>query len=218
MATSSGNIDSKYVVNSAGLYADKIGRDFGFSRNHHILPFKGLYLYSTEAPGSLRTNIYPVPDLRNPFLGVHFTVTVDGHSKIGPTAIPALWREQYCGLENFELGELMDIIARQLGLFVFSHFDFKRLAYEEIKKYSRVNLVSQSSSLLENVKIGNFQKWGKPGIRAQLINVKEKKLEMDFVLEGDGQSMHILNAVSPGFTCALPFAEYICDQIALHLN
>jgi L-2-hydroxyglutarate oxidase len=216
--TSSGNIDSKYVVNSAGLYADKIGRDFGFSKNHRTLPFKGLYLYSTEAPGSLRTNIYPVPDLRNPFLGVHFTVTVDGQSKIGPTAMPALWREQYCGLENFELAELMDIVARQLGLFVFSHFDFKRLAYDEIKKYSRTNLVSQSSSLLENVKIENFQKWGKPGIRAQLINLKEKKLEMDFVLEGNGQSMHILNAVSPGFTCALPFAEYICDQIALHLN
>jgi L-2-hydroxyglutarate oxidase LhgO len=218
VVTSSGNIDSKYVVNSAGLYADKIGQDFGFSMNHRILPFKGLYLYSSEAPGSLRTNIYPVPDLRNPFLGVHFTVTVDGLSKIGPTAIPALWREQYCGLENFELAELMDIIARQLGLFVFSNFDFKRLAYDEIKKYSRANLVSQSSSLLENVKTGNFKKWGKPGIRAQLINLKEKKLEMDFVLEGNDQSMHILNAVSPGFTCAFPFAEYICDQIAIHLN
>ncbi len=64
----------------------------------------------------------------------------------------------------------------------------------------------------------NFRKWGTPGIRAQLVNVKEKTLEMDFVLEGDERSMHILNAVSPGFTCALPFAEHVCDQISRHID
>ena len=66
--------------------------------------------------------------------------------------------------------------------------------------------------------IKNYRKWGQPGIRAQLLNIREKKLEMDFVLEGDEQSMHILNAVSPGLTCALPFAEYVCDQIESKLN
>ena len=58
------------MVNAAGLYADKIALDFGFSERYRILPFKGLYLYSDEPPGAFRTNIYPVPDLRNPFLGV----------------------------------------------------------------------------------------------------------------------------------------------------
>src|SRR5205807_4792798 len=87
--------EAGYVVNAAGLYADQIARQFGFSERYRILPFKGLYLYSDEPPGALRTNIYPVPDLRNPFLGVHFTVKGDGHVKIGLTAIPALWREQY---------------------------------------------------------------------------------------------------------------------------
>jgi L-2-hydroxyglutarate oxidase len=89
--TSQGRWSAGYVVNAAGLYADRIARQFGFSQHYTILPFKGLYLYSDEPSGSLRTNIYPVPDLRNPFLGVHFTVTVDGRSKIGPTAIPAFW-------------------------------------------------------------------------------------------------------------------------------
>ncbi len=67
--TSNGPFEAKYIINAAGLYADKIGRDFGFSKDYRILPFKGLYLYSNEPPGTLKTHIYPVPDLTNPFLG-----------------------------------------------------------------------------------------------------------------------------------------------------
>ncbi|MBL78538.1 MAG: L-2-hydroxyglutarate oxidase [Nitrosomonadaceae bacterium] len=202
-----------YIINSAGLYADVIGKDFGFSQKYSILPFKGLYLYSDEPPGTLKTNIYPVPNLRNPFLGTHFTVTVDGKSKIGPTAIPAFWREHYDGLNGFKLEEFVDIFLRQASLFTFSQFDFKQLAWEEIQKYYRPRLVNLASNLLKGVQSKNYKYWGKTGIRAQLLNVQEKKLEMDFVLEGDSKSFHVLNAVSPGFTCAFPFAEYICDEI-----
>lgn len=216
--TSSGIIEAGYVINVAGLYADKIGRDFGFSKDYRILPFKGLYLYSNEPPGSLRTHIYPVPDLANPFLGVHLTVTTDGKVKLGPTAIPAFWREQYEGWGNFSFNELTEILLRQAGLFLFSKFDFKALAFRELQKYSRAKMVSLASSLAKGVDIKNYRQWGKPGIRAQLLDIKTKKLEMDFVLEGDEGSMHILNAVSPGFTCALPFAEYVCDQISNKLN
>ena len=210
---SNGLFEAGYLINVAGLYADKIGRDFGFSEDYRILPFKGLYLYSNEPAGSLRTHIYPVPDLANPFLGVHFTVTTDGKTKLGPTAIPAFWREQYEGWGNFSFNELTEILLRQAGLFLSSNFDFKALAFRELKKYSRTKMVSLASSLAKGVDIKNYRQWGKPGIRAQLLNIREKKLEMDFVLEGDDSSMHILNAVSPGFTCALPFAEYVCDQI-----
>ena len=216
--TSAGKYHAKYIINCAGLYADTIGRDFGFSKHYRILPFKGLYLYSNEPAGSLRTNIYPVPDLRNPFLGVHFTVTAKGAVKIGPTAIPAFWREQYKGGANFNSRELVEILFRQAGLFFSSNFDFKRLAWEEIQKYSRNHLVSLAANLLQGVRKGQYKKWGPPGIRAQLLDLKEKKLEMDFVLENDGKSMHILNAVSPAFTCAFPFADYICQEIALLLD
>jgi L-2-hydroxyglutarate oxidase len=211
--TSNGPFEAGYFINVAGLYADKIGRDFGFSKDYRVLPFKGLYLYSNEPAGSLKTHIYPVPDLANPFLGVHLTVTTNGKVKLGPTAIPAFWREQYEGWDNFNFNELSEILLRQAGLFLSSNFDFKALAFREIKKYSRTKLVSLASSLAKGIEIKNYRQWGKPGIRAQLLNIREKKLEMDFVLEGDKESMHILNAVSPGFTCALPFAEYVCDQI-----
>ncbi len=213
VVTSEDALQPGYVVNASGLYADRIALDFGFSQNYRITPFKGLYLYSEEPAGALRTNIYPVPDLRNPFLGVHFTVTVDGRAKIGPTAIPALWREQYEGFKNIKWSEVAEILWRDLGLMASANFDFRRLAFEEIQKYSRSKLVALASELVTGVRLENFQRWGRPGIRAQLMNIKTRKLEMDFVIEGDRRSLHVLNAVSPAWTCALPFAEYVCDEV-----
>lgn len=216
--TTSGTYHAGYLVNAAGLYADRIARDHDFSENYRILPFKGLYLYSDEPPGAIRTNIYPVPYLKNPFLGVHFTVTANGHVKIGPTAIPAFWREHYQGLSNFSFSEFLDVVMRELNLIAFSDFDFKKLAWEEIRKYSRSRMVSLAASLAKEIKGQNFRRWAKPGMRAQLVDIRKRKLEMDFVLEGDDQSMHILNAVSPGFTCCMPFSRYVCEEIAKKLN
>jgi (S)-2-hydroxyglutarate dehydrogenase len=212
--TTQDTIEAGYVINAAGLYADKIALDYGFSERYRILPFKGLYLYSDEPPGSIRTNIYPVPDLRNPFLGVHFTVTADGKAKIGPTAIPALWREHYAGCGSFKLSEALEVAGRGLGLLTGAQFDYRRLAVEELAKYSRKKMVSLASVLAEGVKEGHYMNWGRPGIRAQLLDIRKRTLEMDFVLEGDDRSMHVLNAVSPAFTWSLPFADYVCDQIA----
>lgn len=212
IVTSKGKLKYKFFVNAAGLYADKIAKDFGFSKNYRILPFKGLYLYSDEPSGNLKTHIYPVPDPQYPFLGTHFTITVDGQVKIGPTAIPAFWREQYSKFDNFDFNEWIEIMFRQLGLLAFSGFDFKQLAVNEMKKYSKTYLTRLASELVSGVQSHKFT-WGRAGIRAQLINLKEKTLEMDFVLEGDENSLHILNAVSPGFTCAFPMADYVCDRI-----
>lgn len=213
IVTNAGHWSARYVVNAAGLYADRIARQYGFSQHYRILPFKGLYLYSSEPPGSIRAHIYPVPDLRNPFLGVHYTLTVEGKIKIGPTAIPAFWREQYAGLKRFDAGEFIEVVGRQLGLLAFSQFGFKKLALEEIRKYSKSVMVEQAAALLENVKAADYTRWGRPGIRAQLLDLRSQKLEMDFVLEGDAHSMHVLNAVSPAFTCSLPFARHVCDLI-----
>jgi L-2-hydroxyglutarate oxidase LhgO len=213
--TSGSRFSAGYLVNCAGLYADRIARQFGFSRHYAILPFKGLYLYSDEPAGAFRTNIYPVPDLRNPFLGVHFTVTVDGHAKIGPTAIPAFWREQYGGITGFSLREFADIARLQMGLLWSAGFEFRQLAVQELRKYDRARLVSLAGRLASGVRVENYRRWGRPGIRAQLLDVRTRKLEMDFVLEGDDRSMHVLNAVSPGWTCSIPFATYIVDEIEL---
>lgn len=211
--TSGGPIEAGYVVNAAGLYADRVARDYGFSERYRILPFKGLYLYSEEPAGAFRAHVYPVPDIRNPFLGVHFTVTVDGRVKIGPTAIPAMWRENYGGFDGFSASELVEIIGRQAGLFLGAGFDFRRLAWEEIQKNSKGVMTALAGRLADGVKAGDYTRWGKPGIRAQLVDIEKKTLVMDFLLEGNGKSFHVLNAVSPGFTCAMPFAAHVCDKV-----
>lgn len=205
------DFDAGFVVNAAGLYADVVAREFGFSQAYRILPFKGRYLYSSEAPGALRTHLYPVPDPRFPFLGVHLTVAVDGSVKIGPTAAPALWREQYDALRGFRASEALDIAMRGIAL-ITGDAALRRHALAELRK-TRRGIVSLAASLAGGVRTEDFARWGKPGIRAQLYDVRRRALEMDFVLEGDERSLHILNAVSPGFTCALPFAEYVADRM-----
>lgn len=211
--TKTETLTADYFINAAGLYADTIAHDFGYASDFRMLPFKGLYLLCDKPVGALRTHIYPVPNLANPFLGVHHTLRVDGTSDIGPTAIPAFWKENYSGLSRFRFGEFQRILRDEAKLFFFAKFNFRQLALSELRKYSKKNLVNESSELLRNVELSDYRQWGKPGIRAQLFNVKTNALEMDFKMQGGPESMHVLNAVSPAFTAAYPFAEYVCDEI-----
>ncbi|MGR9115420.1 MAG: NAD(P)/FAD-dependent oxidoreductase [Gammaproteobacteria bacterium] len=213
VATSQGTIIPGYIINAAGLHADKIAHEFGFAEHYRILPFKGLYLYADESIDPLKTNIYPVPDLRNPFLGVHHTITLEGHTKIGPTAIPCFWREHYQGLKNFNLREFMEVIRREAELFIHNDFGFRNLAFEEMQKIYRPKIIALASELVTGIKNDHYTTWGKPGIRAQLLDTRNRKLEMDFKMEGDDRSFHVLNAVSPAFTCSIPFSEYTFQQI-----
>jgi hypothetical protein len=79
-------------------------------------------------------------------------------------------------------------------------------------------MVAMASELAEGVKLEHYQHWGKPGIRAQLVDITKRKLEMDFVVEGDQHSMHVLNAVSPAFTCGIPFSDHVCQRIKVMFN
>ena len=212
--TTDRSISAGYVINAAGLYADRVSRDFGFGHRFAILPFKGLYLYAGGLPAApIRRHIYPVPDLAYPFLGVHFTVTVDGRAKIGPTAIPALWRENYGGLQGFRWNEMSEVVRREMGLLVSNKFGFRTLARREMPKALRSYLVRQSMNLVSDWPAATRWRWGRPGIRAQLMNLEESRLVMDFHLEGDDRSMHVLNAVSPAFTCAFSFASLVTDRV-----
>lgn len=211
--TSSGTITPGYLINAAGAYADRIAHDWGFGAQYRILPFRGLYLMAEPGAPAFRTHIYPVPNLAQPFLGVHVTVGVTGRTKLGPTATPAFWREHYGGVRGFSLTECASIVAREAGLFLRDDFGFRQLALEELRKYSRSYLVALAGQLAEGIRPEDYRDWGRPGIRAQLVNIRERRLEMDFKYEGDARSFHVLNAVSPGLTCALPFAAHLVDEI-----
>lgn len=213
-----GSMHCSYVINAAGLYADKIARDYGFSEHYRILPFKGLYLYVDEQGKKLNTHIYPVPDMQNPFLGVHFTITAAGAVKIGPTAIPAFWREHYHGIGNFRSDEFVEIIWRELGLFVRNNNNFRNLAFTELRKYSRHYMAQLASTMVSGLDAGHCLRWGTPGIRAQLLDTRKGTLEMDFHYEYDDRSFHVLNAVSPAFTCSMPFSSFLVDKIEQALS
>lgn len=202
-----------HLINCTGLYSDKIARQFGFASRFTILPFKGVYLVNHASKKTVSTNIYPVPNLKNPFLGVHFTITADGHEKIGPTAIPALWRENYSGFSNFRLGEFLEMAHIESNLLLTNKFRFRNLAFQEMRKYFKGNLLRDAASLVKVMNSDADWRWGPPGIRAQLLDLDRMELVQDFQVEGDKESTHVLNAVSPAFTSSFPFADHVVDRI-----
>lgn len=207
-------ITTHHVVNAAGLYADHVAGWFGFCDDYVVMPFKGLYWYGNEQAPTFRRHIYPVPDPRNPFLGVHFTVTPGGGVKVGPTAIPVLWREAYSGLSRIEGDEVREV-ARNFPRFLKSrHHNVPSLIRAEVPKYSRRYLIGKAKALAPSVVPGQFTVKGRPGIRAQLLHKATGQLEMDFLVRGDSRSTHVLNAVSPAWTSSMAFAEHVLDGMA----
>ncbi|MBF0503884.1 MAG: L-2-hydroxyglutarate oxidase [Candidatus Omnitrophica bacterium] len=210
--TSQGDFESDKIINCAGLYADCVAQDFGFGLKYTMIPFKGLYLKYTKNKTDINMNIYPVPNLKNPFLGVHYTKTVAGDIKIGPTAIPAFWRENYDFKSRFSLKETSEILFYESKLYWNNAFNFRSLAHEEMHKYNKKYFVSLATAMVKSIDPQGFTTWTKPGIRAQLLNKQTLSLVQDFVIEGDRKSIHILNAVSPAFSCAFPFSKYVVDR------
>jgi len=209
--TFQGKIQFEYFINSAGAYADKIAHSFGLGLNYRILPFKGLYKKLRKEKNFLvKGNIYPVPDIRNPFLGVHFTKIYDGTVYVGPTATPALGRENYKMFDNLGL-ESLQILWRDFLLFM-SNEKFRNNAFSEIRKYSAKKFYDDIKDMLENITIDDLLPSSKVGIRPQLIDIKKKELVMDFVVLKESKTIHILNAISPAFTSAFAFAEFIVKE------
>ncbi|MEX0999629.1 MAG: L-2-hydroxyglutarate oxidase [Thermodesulfobacteriota bacterium] len=198
-------------INAAGTFADKIAHTFGVGSQYKVLPFKGTYKKLVKSRDFLvRGNIYPVPDLRNPFLGVHFTRAYDGNVYIGPTAIPAFGREEYGFFDDLSL-ESLSILGRDVLLF-FVNEGFRTAAKSETKKYFTQYMLSEAKKLVPELKIEDIEDTPKVGIRPQLVDWKSKKLVMDFIVLKDGNSLHILNAISPAFTCSMAFAEHVVND------
>ncbi|MCS7163399.1 MAG: FAD-dependent oxidoreductase, partial [Thermodesulfovibrio sp.] len=134
LITSKGEVYFDFFINSAGAHADRIAHLFGLARQYRIIPFKGLYKKLRKEKSYLvKGNIYPVPDIKNPFLGVHFTKVHDGTVYVGPTATPAFGRENYGIFDDLGI-ETIKILWRDLALFV-SNERFRNTAFAEIKKY-----------------------------------------------------------------------------------
>jgi L-2-hydroxyglutarate oxidase LhgO len=202
-----------YVVNAAGAYSNSILRELGLDSNYAMIPFMGVYRATSNKSLPLKTLVYPVPHPINPFLGVHFTLTVDGKVKIGPTAIPVLGKVQYSIWDGWSINDVKESLTGITALIRGETHDVRSLFKSELPKLTLKSLVEASSALVPAAR--GVDKWKKnpPGIRAQLINLRNGKLEQDFIVTKKLNSIHILNAVSPGWTSAIPFGEYVANLI-----
>lgn len=203
------SISVVHVINAAGTNAIHLAHKVGVGKNYAQLPVLGLYKVTPRANLPLKTLVYPVPNPNNPFLGVHFTLTVQGDIKIGPTAIPILGREQYSLQDLPEFLDLQSSSKALLSLMANSPSNLIHLARTELPKISTRVLSRDGQKLVPSANESIPWKKKKPGIRAQLVNLDKGEFEMDFVVQKENNIVHVLNAVSPGWTSAIPFAKWI---------
>jgi L-2-hydroxyglutarate oxidase LhgO len=212
--TSCGRVEYGHLVNCAGLFADRIAHAFGVGRQYRILPFRGqFYLLRPQSKVRVNGNIYPVPDLRNPFLGVHFTRRPEGDVTVGPSALPLLGREQYRGLRGANVADSVVMASYLVRFFGRNPDHFRSIAWKELAKMSRLGFYREAARLAEGLELRDLLPGKEPGIRAQLVNTETADLINDFLLEAGPQSTHVLNAVSPAFTSSAPFAEHVVDTM-----
>ncbi len=212
LATSAGDITYDKLANVAGAYADRLAKAYGLGAGYQLVPFKGVYRkLSPQAAHLVRGNVYPVPDPRNPFLGVHFTRGVTGEVAIGPTSIPAFGRENYGILAGLD-AEAPSILWRDAVLFAVNP-GFRSVALSEPRKYLFSQFFADASRLLRNLSPGDVAPSAKVGIRPQLVDIRQNRLVTDFVLESGPRELHVLGAISPAFTSSMAFAPWLADRL-----
>ncbi|MBJ6723424.1 L-2-hydroxyglutarate oxidase [Geomesophilobacter sediminis] len=213
-ATSRGEIRFRRFVNAAGAHCDKVARHFGVGTNYRLIPFKGVYrLLGKDAPFTVNSSIYPVPDIRNPFLGVHFTRSVHGDVYLGPTAIPAFGRENYGIVAGID-AEGFAIAWEDLVLFL-ANPQFRGVALTEPLKYIPSCFFKDAARLVKELSPKDVVPATKVGIRPQLVDWETKQMVMDFLVVADGASLHVLNPISPAFTSSMDLAHSI---VAAHFS
>jgi len=208
--------DAKYVINSAGAQSDRLARGLGMAKEYAMVPFMGIYRSVDSNKLPLKRLVYPVPHAINPFLGVHFTLTLDGKVKIGPTAIPILGREQYSWAKGWSLPDIGQALIAATALIRGRAHSLGEILKSELPKLRESSLVRESATLVPDA--SQIKTWVKrpPGIRSQLVNIKSGKLEQDFIVQNFYNSTHILNAVSPGWTSAIPFGRWVANEYVLN--
>lgn len=200
------------IINSAGAYASELAKQVGVGHEYVCLPFLGAYRKSEFVAGNPKRLVYPVPNPINPFLGVHTTNTLSDEIKIGPTAFPVIGKEQYKFLDGFNAKELRDFYLATKTLLKSDSVNILGLAKSEGIKLFKRPLIKKAKRLTNALDLN--QKWKNypAGIRAQIVNLDTKVIEMDYIVRSDKNVVHILNAVSPGWTSSIPFSRWIVEN------
>jgi (S)-2-hydroxyglutarate dehydrogenase len=207
--TTQGEVDAKYLVNCAGLYSDTVARMMGEAPGLQIVPFRGeYYILTPDRHGLVRGLIYPVPDPRFPFLGVHFTRTVHGEVEAGPNAVLAFAREGYT-MAKVNPGELAGTLT--YGGFWKMAVKYWQMGLDEFRRsLSKAEFVHSLQRLVPDIREEDVVRGG-AGVRAQAID-DHGALVDDFRLVETARALHVLNAPSPAATASLAIGEYIAAR------
>jgi len=208
--TPAGEFDGDFIVNCAGLQCDRVCRLAGGNPTDRIIPFRGEYYKLRTESARLVTNlIYPVPDPKFPFLGVHFTRLIGGGIEAGPNAVLALAREAYRKTQ-WNMRDMADALSFPgLWKFLARH---PRMAWEEgARSLSRKLFCRSLQRLVPELREEDLSPGG-AGVRAQAIS-PEGELVQDFRLVPGRRALHVLNAPSPAATASLAIGRHIAAQI-----
>jgi len=201
---------TRYVVNCAGLQSDRVARMDGVEPPVRIVPFRGDYCELTPAAASkVRSLVYPVPDPALPFLGVHFTRMIGGQVECGPNAVFSFKREGY-GKTDFNLRDTWESLSYPGTWLLFAKY-WKYGLGEYTRAFSKKRLLVQLQRLIPSLTLEDLHP-GTAGVRAQALAPTGVPVD-DFKIEARGNSVHVLNAPSPGATASLAIGEHI-SQIA----
>lgn len=203
----------KFLINCAGLYADQVAQMMDVGGEFCLVPFRGdYYRLLPERSYLVNSMIYPTPDLEMPFLGIHLTKRIDGSVIIGPNATLAMGRENYRN-SKINWGESLQMIFDTRFIRLITDKDFFRIALDQAKlSISKKAFATAAKRLVPRISEDDFLQ-EQSGIRAQLVDRKGRLVD-DFVFERTDKSFHVLNAVSPGFTSAMAFAQHVVNLIS----
>lgn len=209
-----GWVDARVVVNCAGLHVDRIARLMGHEPEVSIVPFRGEYHeIRGRAADLVKGLIYPVPDPRFPFLGVHFTRGIDGRVEAGPNAVLAFAREGY-RRRDITMRQLRELAGSE-GLRHLAH-DYWRTGGAELWRSIRASaFVRDAARLLPALTADDLGDY-RAGVRAQAL-LPDGTLVHDFVIEESQAAVHVLNAPSPAATASLAIGENIAGRVVAKL-
>ena len=212
--TTAGDYQAGYLINCAGLYSDRVTKMSGMDAPAQIIPFRGEYYeLKPEAEYLCHSLIYPVPDPKFPFLGVHFTLMIDGRVECGPNAVLAFAREGYT-LTDFNAGELLETL-RYPGFQKLAGRFWRTGMGEMWRSASKRAFVSALQKLVPEIREEHLVK-APAGIRAQAL-LPDGSMMDDFAYQESARIVNVINAPSPAATSSLAIGENVVDQLADHM-
>lgn len=211
--TTQGTIQTKLVVNCAGLQSDQVSRMANAKLNLTIVPFRGEYYDIVPAKHHyLKGLLYPVPDPRFPFLGVHFTRRIDGGVEAGPNAVLALKREGY-RKSSFNLRDVLEYAAFP-GFWTMAAKHWRMSMGEYHRSWSKAAFVHALQRLMPELEADDLMPGGS-GVRAQALDIHGNLLDDFHFVHEDGM-VFVCNVPSPAATASLAIGRYIVDTVIEH--